>query len=31
MIAATHDNKFIKSFNSIYSLNDSKLVRLRVI
>lgn len=29
MIAATHDNKFIKSFNSIYSLNDSKLVEIK--
>ena len=29
IIAATHDNKFIKSFNSIYSLNDSKLVEIK--
>ena len=29
MIAATHDNEFIKSFNSIYSLNDSKLVEIK--
>ena len=29
MIAATHDNDFIKSFNSIYSLNDSKLVKIK--
>ena len=29
LIAATHDNKFIKSFNSIYSLNDSKLVEIK--
>ena len=29
IIAATHDNKFIKSFNSIYRLNDSKLVEIK--
>ena len=29
LIAASHDNEFIKSFNSIYSLNDSKLVEIK--
>ena len=29
LIAAYHDNEFIKSFNSIYSLNDSKLVEIK--
>lgn len=29
LIAASHDNEFIKSFNSIYSLNDSKLVDIK--
>ena len=29
LIAASHDNEFIKSFNSIYSLNDSKLVKIK--
>ena len=29
LIAASHDNEFIKSFKSIYSLNDSKLVEIK--
>ncbi len=29
LITATHDNKFIKAFDSIYDLSDSKLIKIK--